>query len=93
MEYPQNDSLVSNFPKKSMLNYPYILFNRRYTGYGQHHGGFIATLTNRHPNQAVTAIYFDSVPWFIRMFLHTLEISLNETTTIQGIVKCNLGLE
>ena len=57
------------------LKLPYSA-SRHVTGLGQERGGVRATVRNlgREP---VTIVYLDIVPWYLRLFLHTLTITNN----------------
>ncbi|KAI8145967.1 GPI transamidase component PIG-T [Fennellomyces sp. T-0311] len=53
--------------------YPAISANRYFTGYGQERGGLQITIHNRN-DKALPVLYFDSIPWFLKLYLHTLEV-------------------
>lgn len=56
----------------SMGNVP-VFASRALTGYGQDHGGLRTVL--RNPNDTpVTVAYYESLPWFIRIYLSTLKV-------------------
>ncbi|KAG0188163.1 hypothetical protein DFQ28_005309 [Apophysomyces sp. BC1034] len=57
-------------------NYPMIYAHRYFTGYGQERGGLRMTLHNRNQNASVPVIYFDSIPWFLKLYLHTLKVDV-----------------
>ena len=44
------------------------------SGYGQVTGGIMCLIYNNHPTQEITVTYMELIPWFIRMYLHTLKI-------------------
>lgn len=52
---------------------PYITITRSVTGYGQHSGGILTKITNRHTS-ATRVIYMDVIPWYVRIYTHTLSI-------------------
>ncbi|KAF2171336.1 hypothetical protein M409DRAFT_63663 [Zasmidium cellare ATCC 36951] len=47
---------------------------RQMTGYGQERGGMHIVITNPHPH-AQRVVYLESLPWFLRPYMHTLAIS------------------
>lgn len=47
--------------------------SRQITGYGQERGGMHAVVTNPHP-YAQRIVYLESLPWFLRPYMHTLEV-------------------
>lgn len=51
-----------------------IFVSRSLTGYGQDKGGSRTVFTNPS-NETVRLIYFESLPWFMRVYLHTLTVS------------------
>ncbi|KAK3620745.1 Subunit of the glycosylphosphatidylinositol transamidase complex-like protein [Elasticomyces elasticus] len=57
---------------------PPLYATRTITGSGQQHGGMHAHLRNPHP-YAQTITYFESLPWFLRPYIHTLRVRNSET--------------
>ncbi|KAI8082676.1 GPI transamidase component PIG-T [Gilbertella persicaria] len=53
---------------------PIIYAERYFTGYGQEHGGLKVTIHNRNQLEAMPVIYYDSLPWYLKLYLHTLKI-------------------
>ncbi|KAI9274809.1 GPI transamidase component PIG-T [Phascolomyces articulosus] len=53
--------------------YPIISANRHFTGYGQERGGLQITIHNRD-DKALPVIYYDSIPWYLKLYLHTLNV-------------------
>ncbi|RYP34243.1 hypothetical protein DL767_004366 [Monosporascus sp. MG133] len=51
---------------------PPLYAERSLTGHGQERGGVQTVLTNPSPDADVEFIYFESLPWFMRIYLHTL---------------------
>ena len=43
-------------------------------GYGQEKGGISCILYNRHPEKDLIVVVMETVPWFLRVYLHTLSI-------------------
>lgn len=52
---------------------PALFISRQMTGHGQERGGMQTIIRNPHPHQQ-QIVYFESLPWFIRPFLHTLSV-------------------
>ncbi|KAJ1534922.1 hypothetical protein HK096_003294, partial [Nowakowskiella sp. JEL0078] len=59
------------FSRKSLS-----LFNihRYLTGYGQESGGINIDFYNNHPIENASVTYIESLPWHLRVYLHTLQI-------------------
>ena len=55
--------------------------SRHQTGYGQERGGIVTTIRNSGVKD-LKVVFLDIVPWFLRVYLHTLKI---ETTRSSGI--------
>ncbi|CCH45141.1 GPI transamidase component [Wickerhamomyces ciferrii] len=51
-----------------------IFVSRSLTGYGQDKGGS-RTVFNNPLNEPVRLLYFESLPWFMRVYLHTVSVS------------------
>ncbi|CAJ2505708.1 Uu.00g131020.m01.CDS01 [Anthostomella pinea] len=58
---------------------PLLYAERSFTGHGQERGGVQSILTNPSPDTEVEFIYMETLPWFMRIYLHTLK------TRIEGI--------
>ncbi|GAP89448.2 putative GPI transamidase component GPI16 [Rosellinia necatrix] len=52
---------------------PLLYAERSFTGHGQDRGGVQSILTNPSPDTVVEFIYMESLPWFMRIYLHTLQ--------------------
>jgi GPI-anchor transamidase subunit T len=63
-------------PKKPSpgLEQPPIFASRQITGYGAERGGMHALLRNPHP-YTQRIVYLESLPWFLRPYVHTLKLS------------------
>ena len=53
--------------------------SRTITGHGAASGGLRAIITNPSATDPVTFIYFETLPWFMRPFIHTLSATLTHT--------------
>ncbi|KAF4586092.1 GPI transamidase component Gpi16 [Ophiocordyceps camponoti-floridani] len=58
---------------------PLLYAERSFMGHGQEHGGVQAILTN--PGDAeVEFVYMESLPWFMRIYLHTLSTRISSSS-------------
>lgn len=55
---------------------PLLYADRSLMGYGQEHGRVQAILTNPSLEEEVEFVYMESLPWFMRVYLHTLDASI-----------------
>ena len=62
--------------------YPIVSANRYFTGYGQERGGLEITIHNRN-DKALPVIYYDSIPWYLKLYLHTLQVIVIDEKTGQ----------
>ncbi|XP_066272553.1 GPI transamidase component PIG-T-like [Branchiostoma lanceolatum] len=65
---------------------PRLYVHRFVTGYGQEHGGIMSLLYNRHPYLEQQIIYMELLPWFTRMYLHTLKVETTEGNLVQPLL-------
>lgn len=63
--------------EKAPLEEPLLYAERSFIGYGQERGGVQAILTNPSPTEAVDFVYMESLPWFMKLYLHTLKAKTN----------------
>ncbi|SAL98582.1 hypothetical protein [Absidia glauca] len=63
---------------------PLVTAHRYFTGYGQEHGGLRITLHNDHPTDPQPVTYYDSIPWFLKLYLHTLKVQINHQNSTEG---------
>ncbi|KAG7666038.1 GPI16 [[Candida] subhashii] len=61
---------------------PPLYVSRSLTGYSLDQGGLRVSFSNPSTTESVKFIYSESVPWFMRLYLHTLDLSVSE---IKGI--------
>lgn len=59
---------------------PLLYAERSFTGHGQERGGVQAILTNPSPDHDVEFVYMESLPWFMRIYLHTLQARISPST-------------
>ncbi|PNS15073.1 hypothetical protein CAC42_2302 [Sphaceloma murrayae] len=79
-QLPENadfDLKVSSYPigQDHSLKSPQLSADRTFTGYGQERGGVHTVLTNLSP-QPLEIVYLESLPWFMKPYLHTLKAAL-----------------
>jgi phosphatidylinositol glycan class T len=55
---------------------PPLYASRSFTGHGQERGGVQAVLRNPSPTETVEFVYLESLPWFMKPYLHTLSARL-----------------
>lgn len=63
--------------ERAPLEQPLLYAERSFIGYGQERGGVQAILTNPSPTDAVDFVYMESLPWFMKLYLHTLKAKIN----------------
>ncbi|XP_013389668.1 GPI transamidase component PIG-T [Lingula anatina] len=56
---------------------PQLHAHRFITGFGQENGGIVTMLFNTDPKENLTVIYMEMVPWFIKMYFHTLKVEID----------------
>lgn len=67
---------------KVPLEQPVLHAERTIIGHGQERGGMRVILRNPSNTDAVNFIYFETLPWFMRPYLHTLQATI---TTRDGV--------
>ncbi len=58
------------------LETPPVLVTRSFTGYGQDKGGLRTVFKNTSPDKELELVYYETLPWYMRVYLHTLNIQL-----------------
>ncbi|KAI9333895.1 GPI transamidase component PIG-T [Pilaira anomala] len=68
---------------------PMIYAERYFTGHGQERGGLRITIHNRNKFSSMPVIYYDSVPWYLKLYLHTLKVDvvMGDTTISNNIIQ------
>ena len=61
--------------------HPPLYAERTFTGYGQERGGVQTVLKNPSPDKPIHFVYLESLPWFMKPYLHTLSARLNPPPT------------
>lgn len=59
---------------------PLLYAERSFTGHGQQRGGVQTIFTNPSPDAEVEFVYMESLPWFMRIYLHTLQARISGRT-------------
>ncbi|KAL8962062.1 MAG: hypothetical protein Q9193_001478 [Seirophora villosa] len=52
---------------------PPLYASRSFTGHGQERGGVQTLLTNPSSDASISFIYFETLPWFMKPYIHTLK--------------------
>ena len=92
-ELPESESfemVLSHLGPQTFLNHsqPPLYASRSFTGHGQEHGGVQTLFTNPSANSAIDFVYFESLPWFMKPYIHTLATRLSTTSTLDpSIIK------
>ncbi|KAN0120405.1 GPI transamidase-like protein component Gpi16 [Hyaloscypha variabilis] len=73
--------------EKAPLEQPLLYAERSFIGYGQERGGVQAILTNPSPTEAVDFVYMESLPWFMKLYLHTLKAKINGLDTHKDVIQ------
>jgi phosphatidylinositol glycan class T len=78
------------FPEQTLatstpLKKPHLYAARSITGYGQERGGVQAVISNPSPTESVNIVYLESLPWYMKPYLHTLRASLSPNNPIDPI--------
>ncbi|KAL8998372.1 MAG: hypothetical protein Q9169_002585 [Polycauliona sp. 2 TL-2023] len=75
---PENDAFDMALPQQESQAIvtrptPPLYASRSFTGHGQERGGVSTLLTNPSSNNTVSFTYFETLPWFMKPYLHTLK--------------------
>lgn len=62
--------------EQAPLAQPPLYAERSFIGHGQERGGVQAILTNPSLTTAVDFVYMESLPWFMKLYLHTLKAKI-----------------
>lgn len=83
VEYPLNLEMQYN---ESFFEFPMISpqvpvhITRSFGGYGQEHGNLQVEITNHLPH-VINATYLDILPWFLKLYLHTMTMRVDSIPT------------
>jgi phosphatidylinositol glycan class T len=59
--------------------------HRSITGYGQEHGGMHTVFYNPSTTDSLEVLYLESLPWYLKPYLHTLQASTSPPSNISTI--------
>ena len=57
---------------------PVLSVQRYLSGSGHEWGGLHTEITNSHASESLRLLYLDMIPWFFRVFVHTLRVENGE---------------
>jgi len=60
---------------------PPLYASRSFTGHGQERGGVQTLLTNPSTTSPISFVYFETLPWFMKPYLHTLTARLSASAS------------
>lgn len=69
------------------MQQPPLYAARSITGHGQERGGVEAVLTNPSLTSPISLIYLETLPWFMKPYLHTLRTSLSGNSSGTDAIK------
>jgi len=58
--------------------HPQLIAQRYFTGHGHEFGGIAVHLRN-NGNRSLDITYFEMIPWYLRLYFHTLHLEVNGT--------------
>ena len=67
--------------KRTDLGHELLRAERTMTGHGAAHGGMRTIFTNPSASEPVEFVYFDTLPWFMRPYMHTLTAQITSTSS------------
>ncbi|KAL4865591.1 hypothetical protein BDV12DRAFT_147652 [Aspergillus spectabilis] len=81
---PPSESFDLNVPEQAMaviatnvpLEQPVLHAERTIVGHGQERGGMRIIFNNPSSEKVVDFIYFETLPWFLRPYIHTLQATV-----------------
>ena len=62
------------------ISRPLLYASRSFTGHGQERGGVQTLLTNPSTTSSIEFVYFETLPWFMKPYLHTLTARLSTSS-------------
>lgn len=92
MTLPKNEAVdvvleTDDSTKHSPLRPVPISAERSFTGYGQERGGLRTEFSNPSQTESVSFVYFETLPWYMRLYLHTLEVEVQAAPAGQNYAK------
>ncbi|XP_071823814.1 GPI transamidase component PIG-T-like [Apostichopus japonicus] len=64
-------------------NPPTLHAHRFIAGYGQENGGITCMIYNNDISNAVDVVYMETLPWYVRLYLHTMKIKTENGTDVK----------
>lgn len=72
-----NIAVKHSTTKTAVINYPSVLYANRYIiGSGQQKGSLVTKIYNNHW-QALDIVLLENIPWYLSVYLHTIQITCN----------------
>ncbi len=66
-------------PVRAEMPLPPLLHTQRLLkGSGHEWGGLVTEVHNNHRHSSVRVLYLDTIPWYFRVFIHTLSVQNGE---------------
>lgn len=84
------EMILSHIGPQTFNNHsqPPLYASRSFTGHGQERGGVQTLLTNPSTTSSIEFVYFETLPWFMKPYLHTLTARLTTSSiTNPDIIK------
>ena len=69
-----------SMPEQFSLGHELLRAERTMTGHGAANGGIRVLLSNPSRTTSVEFVYFETLPWFMRPYMHTLTAQMTKTT-------------
>jgi len=75
----QFEMILSHVGPQTFNNHssPPLYASRSFTGHGQERGGVQTLLTNPSKTSSIEFVYFETLPWFMKPYLHTLSARIS----------------
>ncbi|CAG8469042.1 11666_t:CDS:10 [Ambispora gerdemannii] len=67
----------SQFTYDNQVILPRVFAHRYFSGYGQERGGIKVNIFNKSPDLTIPIVYYDVIPWYLKLYLHTLKVKIN----------------
>ncbi|CAG8462227.1 12559_t:CDS:10 [Ambispora leptoticha] len=67
----------TQFTYDNQVILPQVFAHRYFSGYGEERGGIKVNIFNKSPDLTIPIIYYDVIPWYLKLYLHTLKVRIN----------------
>ncbi|PIK54259.1 putative GPI transamidase component PIG-T-like [Apostichopus japonicus] len=74
---------VAEMTQGGKANPPTLHAHRFIAGYGQENGGITCMIYNNDISNAVDVVYMETLPWYVRLYLHTMKIKTENGTDVK----------